>query len=68
MISIYRETAFYSKYLNPRTWWRRTPVTKKPYIVVGVMAVLIAVELLTLLFAMNTLSAVRALVGGESSW
>src|SRR5690242_6120211 len=32
------------------------------------MPVLIATELFTLLFAMNTLSAVRAFVGGESLW
>lgn len=34
----------------------------------GVMATLIAAELLTLLFAMNTLSAVRTFVSGESAW
>ncbi|WP_413290390.1 response regulator [Bdellovibrio sp. HCB337] len=32
------------------------------------MAFLVAAELLTLLFAMNTLSAVRAFVNGESLW
>lgn len=32
------------------------------------MASLVAIELFTLLFAMNTLSAVRAFVGGEGLW
>lgn len=48
--------------------WRNLSVAKKLYTVVGVMALLIASELLTLLFAMNTLSAVRAFVVGEGLW
>lgn len=49
-------------------WWQNLPVSKKLYGVVGVMATLIAIELLTLYFAMTTLSAVRAFVGGEGLW
>src|SRR5437868_3955180 len=49
-------------------WWRKLSVSKKLYAVVGVMATLIAFELLTLYFAMTTLSAVRAFVGGEGLW
>ncbi len=49
-------------------WWRDLSVSKKLYGVVGVMATLIALELLTLLFAMNTLSAIRSFVGGEGLW
>ena len=49
-------------------FWRDLSVVKKLYVVVGVMAFLVAMELLTLLFAMNTLSTLRAFVGGESSW
>ena len=49
-------------------WWKDLSVSKKLYGVVGVMALLIAIELFTLLFAMNTLSAVRALVHGEALW
>jgi len=49
-------------------WWQALPVSKKLYGVVGVMATLIAIELLTLYFAMTTLSAVRAFVGGEGLW
>lgn len=49
-------------------WWRNLSVAHKLYAVVGVMALLIATELFTLLFAMNTLSAVRAFVGGEGIW
>lgn len=48
--------------------WKDISIAKKLYAVVGIMAVLIAGELLTLRFAMNTLSAVRAFVGGESLW
>ena len=49
-------------------WWKNLSVSKKLYSVVGLMALLIATELFTLLFAMNTLSAVRALVFGEGMW
>ncbi|XGC81365.1 response regulator [Bdellovibrio bacteriovorus] len=48
--------------------WTHLSVSKKLFIVIGVMALLIALELLTLLFAMNTLSAVRTFVSGESAW
>jgi len=55
-------------YTKPRAWWWKLSVTHKLYSVVGVMALLIATELFTLLFAMRTLSAVRAFVGGEALW
>ena len=48
--------------------WQNLSVSSKLYLVVGVMGSLIAIELLTLLFAMNTLSAVRGFVGGEGLW
>jgi two-component system, sensor histidine kinase len=50
------------------TWWNNLSVAKKLYAVVGVMALLIATELLALRFAMSTLSSVRAFVGGEGLW
>jgi two-component system, sensor histidine kinase len=43
-------------------------ISSKLYFVVGTMAVLIALELLTLWFAIHTLSSVRALVGAEGLW
>lgn len=43
-------------------------IAKKLYFIVGTMAVLIAVELITLWFAIHTLSAVRAFVGAEGLW
>src|SRR3954464_2051645 len=49
-------------------WWKDLSVSKKLYSVVGVMALLIATELITLLFAMDILSAVRTFVGGEGLW
>jgi hypothetical protein len=49
-------------------FWKNLSVAKKLYVVVGIMAILIATELFTLLFAMDTLSAVRSFVGGESLW
>lgn len=49
-------------------WWRDLSVSKKLYAVVGLMAILIALELFTLMFAMRTLSAVRAFVNGEGAW
>lgn len=53
---------------NVRTWWKDLSVVKKLYAVFGVMAMLILVELLALSFAMNTLSALRALIEGEAIW
>src|ERR1700677_1454986 len=50
------------------TWWGKLSISRKLYIVFGIMASLIACELLTLQFAMHTLSGARALVGGESLW
>src|SRR6185369_5962297 len=43
-------------------------IAKKLYFIVGAMAVLIIVELLTLWFAIHTLSSVRAFVGAEGLW
>ena len=48
--------------------WKDISVSKKLYAIVGLMALLIALELFTLLFAMQTLSAVRAFVNGEALW
>lgn len=48
--------------------WKDLSVTKKLYAVIGVMTCLVTLELLTLLFAMNTLSTVRAFIGGNSNW
>jgi signal transduction histidine kinase len=44
------------------------PITRKLYFTVGIMAFLILVELITLWFAIHTLSSVRALVGAEGLW
>lgn len=49
-------------------WWHDLSVSKKLYAVVGLMALLIAAELFTLFFAINTLSSVRAFVEGEGLW
>lgn len=49
-------------------FWKDLSVSKKLYAVVGFMAFLVALELVTLLFAMNTLSTLRAFVGGEGTW
>src|SRR5215210_5456652 len=43
-------------------------IPKKLYFIVGAMAVLIAIELVTLWFAIHTLSSVRAFVGAEGLW
>jgi len=48
--------------------WKDISVAVKLYMLVGVMGFLIATELLTLRFAMQTLSSVRAFVGGEGLW
>src|ERR1700709_2141424 len=43
-------------------------IKKKLYFIVAAMAILILVELITLWFAVHTLSSVRALVGAEGLW
>jgi PAS domain S-box-containing protein len=55
------------KFTRP-SFLQRIPIATKLYFTVGVMAVLIAMELFTLFFAINTLSSVRAYVGGEGLW
>src|SRR5579871_170499 len=49
-------------------WLRNISIAKKLYFTVGIMATLIAIELMTLFFAITTLSSVRALVGAEGLW
>src|SRR3954470_16258229 len=51
-----------------RKWFKNISISKKLYFVVGTMALLIAVELFTLWFSLNTLSSVRAFVAGEGLW
>lgn len=48
--------------------WLNLSVQKKLFSVVGIMALLVTLELFTLIFAMNTLTAVRGFVGGEGVW
>src|SRR6185436_14147296 len=47
---------------------RNVSIAKKLYFTMGIMALLIAMELFTLWFALNSLSAVRGYVGGEGLW
>ncbi len=49
-------------------WFKDIPIAKKLHFTVGTMAVLIMLELLSLNFAINTLSAIRTLIGGEGLW
>src|SRR5579864_7612590 len=49
-------------------WFRNVSIAKKLYFTVGIMALLIAIELLVLIFSINTLSSVRAYVNGEGLW
>jgi len=49
-------------------WYRNVSISKKLYFTVGIMALLIAVELFVLILSINTLSSVRAYVGGEGLW
>ena len=56
------------KHKSVFNFWNNISISAKLYFVVGLMAGLIIIELLTLRFAMGNLSAVRAFVGGEASW
>jgi signal transduction histidine kinase len=49
-------------------FWKNLSIAKKLYFVVGTMAILITGELVTLRFAMHSLSAVRAFVEAEGTW
>lgn len=49
-------------------FWKNTSISNKLYVILGAMVLLISLELLTLLFAMNSLIAIRVLVTGESLW
>src|ERR1700741_3165294 len=54
--------------IHIRKWLRNVSIKQKLFFVVSIMALLIAVELFTLWFAVKTLSSVRAYVGGEGLW
>lgn len=50
------------------TLWKKFSIAQKIYFIVGIMAVLILSELAALQFAIQTLTATRSFVGGESIW
>ena len=49
-------------------WIKNVSIAKKLYFVVGIMALLIALELFMLVFMIHTLSSTRAYVGAEGLW
>ncbi len=49
-------------------WTNQISISKKLYLVIGIMGAFIAIELLALGFSLGTLSALRAYVCGESLW
>ena len=49
-------------------WFRDVSISRKLYFTIGTMALLIGFELCALLFSLNTLSSLRAYVGGEGLW
>ncbi len=49
-------------------WLANIPIARKLYFVVITMVILITLELLSLWFSINTLSAVRTYVNGEGLW
>lgn len=54
--------------LSPLQWFRNVSISRKLYFVVGIMAMLIALELFTLWFSIGALSSLRAYVEGEGLW
>jgi hypothetical protein len=48
--------------------WISISITKRLYSIIALMTFLIMIELLTLKFAMTTMSAGRAFVGSEGTW
>lgn len=49
-------------------WFKNLSIKTKLYFTVGIMATLIAFELVALAFCIHTLSSVRAYVNGEALW
>src|SRR6201995_1851114 len=49
-------------------WFKNISIARKLYFTVGAMALLIGIELFVLFFSLNTLSSLRAYVGGEGLW
>ena len=56
------------KHFSLFRWFKNVSIARKLYFTVGIMALLIGVELFALFFSLNTLSSVRAYVGGEGLW
>ncbi|HEY4150069.1 MAG TPA: ATP-binding protein [Chitinophagaceae bacterium] len=56
------------KKISLTRWFQNVSIARKLYFTVGIMAMLILVELGVLIFSINTLSSVRAYVGGEGLW
>ncbi len=56
------------KKLSLSRWFRNVSIARKLYFTVGIMAMLVLIELGVLIFSINTLSSVRAYVGGEGLW
>jgi PAS domain S-box-containing protein len=56
------------KKISFSNWFKNISIAKKLYFTVGIMATLIAIELVVLIFSINTLSSVRAYVTGEGLW
>lgn len=52
----------------PHLWWKNLSIKKKLNGLFGVMALLIAMELMAMLFVMDVLSSVRSFVGAEGLW
>jgi PAS domain S-box-containing protein len=53
---------------TPSRWFRDISIKRKLFFIVGLMALLIALELCLLVFTIRTLSATRASVAGEGLW
>lgn len=51
-----------------RNWLRDLSIAKKLYAVVGLMALLVVIEVLTLRYALNTLSTLRVFVETAGNW
>jgi hypothetical protein len=66
--STHRRRTASVKHILILQWFKDVSIAKKLYFTVSIMALLIGAELFALYFSLNTLSAVRAYVGGEGLW
>jgi hypothetical protein len=53
---------------SPIKWVQRLPISQKFYAIIGIVAIMLVSELICFWFVLDTMSSIRAYVGGEGLW